>query len=36
MAQRMDCNAATPAGVKPLGGVHRHIMQSGQPAPWLS
>ena len=31
MTQRMDYNAATPAGVKALGGVYRHIMQSGLP-----
>ena len=28
---RMDYNAATPAGVKALGGVYGHIMQSGLP-----
>jgi AhpD family alkylhydroperoxidase len=27
----MDYNAATPAGVKALGGVYGHIMQSGLP-----
>jgi AhpD family alkylhydroperoxidase len=31
MTQRMDYNAATPAGVKALGGVYGHIMQSGLP-----
>jgi AhpD family alkylhydroperoxidase len=31
MTQRMDYNAATPAGVKALEGVHRHIMRSGLP-----
>jgi AhpD family alkylhydroperoxidase len=31
MTQRMDYIAATPAGVKALGGVHSHIMQSGLP-----
>lgn len=31
MPQRMDYNAATPAGVKALGGVYAHIMQSGLP-----
>lgn len=29
MTQRMDYNAATPAGVKALGGVYGHILQSG-------
>jgi len=28
MTQRMDYNAATPAGMKALGGVHGHIRQS--------
>jgi AhpD family alkylhydroperoxidase len=27
----MDYNAATPAGVKALGGVYSHILQSGLP-----
>jgi hypothetical protein len=31
MTQRMDYNAATPAGVKALERVHGHIMQSGLP-----
>jgi AhpD family alkylhydroperoxidase len=31
MTQRMDYNAATPAGVKALGGVYGHIMHSGLP-----
>ena len=31
MTQRLDYNAATPAGVKALGGVYRHIVQSGLP-----
>ena len=31
MTERMDYNAATPAGVKALGGVYGHIMQSGLP-----
>jgi AhpD family alkylhydroperoxidase len=31
MAQRLDYNAASPAGVKALGGVYGHIMQSGLP-----
>jgi AhpD family alkylhydroperoxidase len=31
MTQRMDYNAATPAGVRALGGVYSHIMQSGLP-----
>jgi len=31
MTQRMDFNAATPGGVKALGGVYGHIMQSGLP-----
>jgi len=29
MTQRMDYNIATPAGVKALGGVYGHILQSG-------
>ncbi|GAB3458049.1 carboxymuconolactone decarboxylase family protein [Massilia terrae] len=29
MTQRMDYNAATPAGMKALGGVYGHILQSG-------
>jgi AhpD family alkylhydroperoxidase len=31
MTERMDYSAATPAGVKALGGVYGHIMQSGLP-----
>jgi AhpD family alkylhydroperoxidase len=31
MTQRIDYNAATPAGMKALGGVYGHIMQSGLP-----
>ena len=31
MSQRLDYNAASPAGVKALGGVYRHIVQSGLP-----
>jgi AhpD family alkylhydroperoxidase len=31
MTQRMDYNAATPAGMKALGGVYGHIRQSGLP-----
>ncbi|MGB9107225.1 MAG: carboxymuconolactone decarboxylase family protein [Telluria sp.] len=31
MTQRMDYNAATPGGMKALGGVYGHIMQSGLP-----
>jgi AhpD family alkylhydroperoxidase len=31
MTQRMNYNAVTPAGVKALGGVYDHIMQSGLP-----
>lgn len=31
MMQRMDYNAATPAGMKALGGVYAHILQSGLP-----
>ena len=31
MTQRMDYNAATPAGMKALGGVYAHIMRSGLP-----
>ena len=29
MSQRMDYNATTPAGMKALGGVYGHIMNSG-------
>nr|WP_298686172.1 carboxymuconolactone decarboxylase family protein [uncultured Dongia sp.] len=31
MTQRMDYNAAAPAGMKALGGVYGYIMQSGLP-----
>lgn len=31
MTERMDYNAATPAGMKALGGVYGHITQSGLP-----
>lgn len=31
MTQRMDYNAATPAGMKALGGVYGHVLQSGLP-----
>jgi AhpD family alkylhydroperoxidase len=31
MTERLDYNAATPAGVKALGGVYGHILQSGLP-----
>jgi AhpD family alkylhydroperoxidase len=31
MTQRMDHNTATPAGMKALGGVYGHILQSGLP-----
>ncbi|GAB3436015.1 carboxymuconolactone decarboxylase family protein [Massilia solisilvae] len=31
MTQRMDYNAATPAGMKALGGVYGHILQCGLP-----
>jgi AhpD family alkylhydroperoxidase len=31
MTQRMDYNAAAPAGVKALGGVYGYILQSGLP-----
>jgi AhpD family alkylhydroperoxidase len=31
MTQRMDYNIATPAGMKALGGVYGHVMQSGLP-----
>jgi len=31
MTQRMDYNAATPAGMKTLGVVYGHIMESGLP-----
>src|SRR3954469_24056564 len=29
MSQRMNYNAASPAGMKALGGVYGHVMQSG-------
>lgn len=31
MSLRMDYNAASPAGMKALGGVHRYAAQSGLP-----
>lgn len=31
MTQRMDYNAATPAGMKALGAVYGHILHSGLP-----
>ncbi len=31
MTHRMDYNVATPAGMKALGGVYRHVTQSGLP-----
>lgn len=31
MTHRVDYNAATPAGMKALGGVYRHVTQSGLP-----
>lgn len=31
MTQRMDYNAATPAGMKALGGVYGYVSQSGLP-----
>lgn len=31
MTQRLDYNAATPAGMKALGSVHGYISQSGLP-----
>lgn len=31
MTQRMNYNAATPAGMKALGGVYGHILQCGLP-----
>ena len=31
MTERMDYNAATPVGMKALGGVHGHVMKSGLP-----
>ena len=31
MTQRMDYNAATPAGMKALGGVYGHILNCGLP-----
>ena len=35
MTQRMDYSAATPAGVKALGGVYGHITQSDLPKPLI-
>ena len=32
MSHRLDHNQASPAGMKALGGVYGHIMQSGLPA----
>lgn len=32
MSQRMDFNAASPAGAKALGAVHSYVYQSGLPA----
>jgi AhpD family alkylhydroperoxidase len=32
MSQRMDYNAASPAGAKALGAVHAYVRQSGLPA----
>ena len=32
MSQRMDYNAASPAGAKALGAVHAYVHQSGLPA----
>ncbi len=32
MSNRLDYNKASPAGIKALGGVYGHIMQSGLPA----
>ena len=31
MSQRLDYNKAPPAGMKALGGVYGHILQSGLP-----
>src|SRR3954468_6758789 len=31
MSLRMDYNAASPEGMKALGGVHRYVLQSGLP-----
>lgn len=31
MSQRLDNNAASPAGMKALGGVYGHLTQSGLP-----
>jgi len=35
MTQRLDYNAVTPAGVKALGGVYGHILQSDLPQPLI-
>jgi alkylhydroperoxidase family enzyme len=32
MSQRLDYNAASPAGAKALGAVHAYVHQSGLPA----
>ena len=32
MSQRMNYNAASPAGMKVLGAVHKHVRESGLPA----
>jgi AhpD family alkylhydroperoxidase len=32
MSQRMNYNAASPAGMKALGAVHAYIRQSGLPS----
>jgi len=31
MTQRMDYEAAAPAGIKALGGVYGYVMESGPP-----
>jgi AhpD family alkylhydroperoxidase len=36
MSQRMDYNAASPAGAKALGAVHAYVYQSGLPARLLN
>ena len=36
MTQRVDYQAAAPAGVKALGGVYGYILQSGLPGPLVN
>lgn len=36
MSERMDFYKASPAGMKALGGVYAHLLQSGLPKPLLN